>query len=180
MGDRIAILGERSVIRQIDTPERILAYPVDEFVDDFIGSGSTLKGLNFERVRDLDLTPYPTMRLGESTDSGLRVLAEARREWILLLDEQDRPLRWLRHTDLERGNGDLRQRGQHIGNQVEPNATLHDTLEEMLRTSSGTCPVVDDRGQYRGVVEINDLTEVIRRLRAEAKQHYDTLEGASA
>ena len=40
--------------------------------------------------------------------------------------------------------------------------------------------VVDDRGQYRGVVEINDLTEVIRRLRAEAKQHYDTLEGASA
>ena len=44
MGDRIAILGERSVIRQIDTPERILAYPVDDFVDDFIGSGSTLKG----------------------------------------------------------------------------------------------------------------------------------------
>ena len=56
VSDRIAILGERSVIRQIDTPERILAYPVDEFVDDFIGSGSTLKGLNFERVRDLQLS----------------------------------------------------------------------------------------------------------------------------
>ncbi len=32
MGDRIAILGEQSVIRQFDTPERILAYPVDDFV----------------------------------------------------------------------------------------------------------------------------------------------------
>ncbi len=56
MGDRIAILGEQSVIRQFDTPERILAYPVDDFVADFIGSGSTLKGLNFERVRDLKLS----------------------------------------------------------------------------------------------------------------------------
>jgi len=180
MGDRIAILGDRSVIRQIDTPERILAYPVDDFVDDFIGSGSTLKGLNFERVRDLNLTPYPTMRLGDSPDSGLRTLAEGRREWILLLDQQGKPLRWLRHTDLERGAGDLSKRGQHIGNQVEPNATLHDTLEEMLRTSSGTCPVVDDNGQYRGVVEINDLTEVIRRLRSEAKEHYDAMDAVSS
>ena len=37
MGDRIAILGEQSVIRQVDTPERILAFPVDDFVRDFIG-----------------------------------------------------------------------------------------------------------------------------------------------
>ena len=50
----------------------------------------------------------------------------------------------------------------------------------MLRTSSGTCPVVDNRGHFRGVVEINDLTEVIRRLRSEAKEHYDSLEEASA
>ena len=50
MGDKIAILGERSTIRQIDTPERILAYPVDDFVDDFIGTGSTIKGLNFLKV----------------------------------------------------------------------------------------------------------------------------------
>ena len=180
MGDRIAILGERSVIRQIDTPERILAYPVDPFVDDFIGSGSTLKGLNFERVSGLDLTSYPTMREGESAELGMQRLTDARREWILLLSRDDRPLRWLRHADLERGSGDLAGRGQHIGNQVEPNATLHDALEEMLRTSSGTCPVVDNKGRFHGVVEINDLTEVIRRLRSEAKDHYDALEATSA
>ena len=63
MGDRIAILGELSRILQIDTPERILAFPVDDFVNDFIGSGSTLKGLHFEKVVDLDLDrdAYPTM-----------------------------------------------------------------------------------------------------------------------
>ncbi|MGA1715564.1 MAG: ABC transporter ATP-binding protein [Ilumatobacteraceae bacterium] len=59
MGDRIAILKESSQIAQLDKPEHILAYPVDDFVDDFIGSGSTLKGLSFERVRDLELSPTP-------------------------------------------------------------------------------------------------------------------------
>ena len=69
MGDRIAILGERSKIRQIDTPERILAYPVDEFVDDFIGTGSTIKGLNFLKVSSLALTDYPTLTPSDSTES---------------------------------------------------------------------------------------------------------------
>ena len=72
MGDRIAILGERSKIRQIDTPERILAYPVDEFVDDFIGTGSTIKGLNFLKVSSLALTDYPTLTPGDSHRVGPR------------------------------------------------------------------------------------------------------------
>jgi osmoprotectant transport system ATP-binding protein len=58
MGDRIAILGKQSTIHQCDTPERILSYPVDDFVRDFIGAGTTLKGLVFERVGDLDLSDY--------------------------------------------------------------------------------------------------------------------------
>jgi len=179
MGDRIAILGERSVIRQIDTPERILAYPVDDFVDDFIGSGSTLKGLNFERVSGLALSSYPTIKVGEAPEKGLRAMDEANREWTLLLDREHKPLRWLRRTDLQRGAGDMTKRGQHIRAEVEPNATLHDTLEEMLNESTGMCCVVDNRGRYQGVVEISDLTEVIRRLRTEAKEHYDALETVS-
>ena len=179
MGDRIAILGERSVIRQIDTPERILAYPVDDFVDDFIGSGSTLKGLNFERVSGLNLSAYPTLMIGDSYTAGLQAMDDAGSEWVLLLDRERKPLRWLRRADLERGDGDLTTRGQHIRAEVEPNATLHDTLEEMLNESTGMCCVVDNRGQFQGVVEISDLTEVIRRLRAEAKEHYDALESVS-
>ncbi len=73
MGDRIAILGERSTIRQIDTPERILAYPVDDFVDDFIGTGSTIKGLNFLQVSSLKKTDLPL-------DHRLRPLRDRGRE----------------------------------------------------------------------------------------------------
>jgi osmoprotectant transport system ATP-binding protein len=178
MGDRIAILGERSVIRQIDAPERILALPVDDFVDDFIGSGSTLKGLHFERVSGLNVEAYPTMSVNDSLEAGRTALAETDRSWLLLLDGAGRPARWLRPADLERVSqpSQLMSRGQHVRSQVEENATLHDTLEEMLKSSTGKACIVDQRGRYRGVVEIGHLTEVIRRLRAEAKAHYETTE----
>ena len=181
MGDRIAILGERSVVKQIDTPERILALPADDFVDDFIGSGSTLKGLHFERVSGLDLKPYPTMTLDEPVEAGLATLKASGREWILLLDEKQRPARWLRASNLSgvSSTRDLLTRGQHVRSRVEENATLHDTLEEMLKSSTGRACVVDKRGQFIGAVEISHLTEVIRRLREDAQAHYDEVEESS-
>src|SRR5665648_203977 len=177
----LRLLGERSAIRQIDTPERILALPVDDFVDDFIGSGSTLKGLHFERVSGLDLRPYPTMAMGEPVEVGQATLSASGREWLLLLDGERRPIRWLRESDLSRGGrvGELATRGQQVRSMVEENATLHDTLEEMLKSSTGRACVVDARGRFEGVVEIGHLTEVIRRLRDEAQAHYDALGSSS-
>ncbi len=87
MGDRIAILGEQSVIRQFDTPERILAYPVDDFVSDFIGSGSTLKGLNFERVRDLQLSEdWPIVSVDTDRADAQRLYDASPEKWMLVLD----------------------------------------------------------------------------------------------
>ncbi len=91
MGDRIAILGEGSKIRQIDTPERILAYPVDEFVDDFIGAGSTIKGLNFLEVSSLKKLEYPTITLTEPAEVGVARLDEAHQEWLVLVDDDAEP-----------------------------------------------------------------------------------------
>jgi osmoprotectant transport system ATP-binding protein len=178
MGDRIAILGEKSVIKQCDTPERILAAPADDFVDDFIGSGSTLKGLNFERVTELDFTPYPTMAAGDSPESGLATLAQHDHEWLILLDEAGRPARWLDEGDLK-GSGPLERRGNAIKARVEPNATLHDTLEEMLQSTVGCCCVVDKQGKLQGVVEMSHLIEVIRRVQDDAEEHYRSLRANS-
>ncbi len=68
LGDRIAVLRERSVIAQFDTPEAILAKPADEFVESFIGEGAALKRLHFERVDSLQMTTSP--RAGAGAESG--------------------------------------------------------------------------------------------------------------
>jgi osmoprotectant transport system ATP-binding protein len=55
MGDRIAILREGGELVQYDTPARILAHPIDEFVAQFVGSDRGLKRLALTRLRDIQL-----------------------------------------------------------------------------------------------------------------------------
>ncbi|HET7397063.1 MAG TPA: ABC transporter ATP-binding protein [Intrasporangium sp.] len=45
LGDRIAVLSDRSRIEQFDTPAAILAAPANDYVRSFIGHGSALKRL---------------------------------------------------------------------------------------------------------------------------------------
>jgi osmoprotectant transport system ATP-binding protein len=62
MGDRIAVMRSQSVIAQYDTPEAILAAPVDDYVGSFIGAGGQLKRLGLMRLRDAALRPAPARR----------------------------------------------------------------------------------------------------------------------
>ncbi len=180
MGDRIAILGEKSRIAQIDTPERILAFPVDDFVHDFIGSGSTLKGLHFETVDTLELEPYPTMRIGDPPEVGFKALrAVPKHDWLLLLDEAHHPIRWLSEEHLDTTDPITAESGTDVRAKVSEGATLFDTLEQMLISSAGVSCVVRDDGSLKGVVSLRDLNKFIRRARREAREHYERLGSAS-
>ncbi|WP_323183377.1 ABC transporter ATP-binding protein [Streptomyces sp. NBC_00038] len=59
LGDRIAVLAERSRIVQYDTPARLLAAPADDYVRSFIGSAPYLKQLALATVADVKLGPVP-------------------------------------------------------------------------------------------------------------------------
>ncbi len=55
LGDWIVVFSDGAHIVQYDTPERILAEPANEFVENFIGSGAGLKQLTLRRVGDVTL-----------------------------------------------------------------------------------------------------------------------------
>ena len=179
MGDRIAILRERSEIAQFDTPERILSYPVDDFVSDFIGTGSTLKGLNFERVRDVPMSSnYPVIQANASHAEARRALEESDERSLLITDAAQRPIRWATDTQLANESVPLDQIGAQVVARVLPNATLHDALEELLLSSAGCACVVDRDGKLTGILDLSTLTEVLQRMRTDAKKHYDSLASA--
>ncbi len=175
MGDRIAILGERSKVAQLDTPERILALPANDFVNDFTGSGSTLKGLHFERVRNVELADWPVVSAGADRSEALALLHASPEKWLLVLDEQNHPARWVNEQHLARAGTPLTQLGAPVVATVEPQATLHDALEEMLSSNAGSCVVVDGRGTFQGVIAAETLTGAVSRMRAEAQRHYEEL-----
>ncbi|MFP5332650.1 MAG: ABC transporter ATP-binding protein [Acidimicrobiia bacterium] len=163
MGDRIAILREQSKIAQYDTPEAILAHPANAFVEDFLGSGAILKGLNLKRIRDLDLSEVPTVTEGAGREEVLRAIEKSVDGWALMLDSERRPARWLDRTALDRSEG-LDQAGQRVRVTVEPEDTLRDALEKMLLSVTGCAACVDPQGRYMGGVRIELLTTFLQEL----------------
>jgi osmoprotectant transport system ATP-binding protein len=169
MGDRIAILREQSVVAQHDSPERILAHPANQFVEDFLGSGATLKGLNLMRAREIELDDVTTITEPMSRDQVLEALDDAETDWVLYLDAQQRPLRWLNRAALDEAAG-LSEAGKGVQVTIEPEDTLLYALEQMLQSAVGTVCCVDPDGSYRGVVRIETMIDIIEQMQVAERE----------
>ena len=164
MGDRIAILRTQSRIAQYDTPERILTDPADDFVEDFIGSGASIKRLSLSKVRDIETADWPVTNLSDGPDAARAKLQDSGREHVLLLDERRHPKRWVSRDDLEAGN-DLEKAGWPAVAVVEDSSSLYYTLDTMITSYKGAAIVVDDDGAYLGVVDFDTVLEAINTMR---------------
>ncbi|MEV1066985.1 betaine/proline/choline family ABC transporter ATP-binding protein [Streptomyces sp. NPDC050263] len=184
LGDRIAVLRERSHIAQFDTPEAILTNPADDFVSGFVGAGAALKRLNLSRVRDVEITDCPTVTVDDPLQTVFNRLRSSGTDEILLLDKQCRPYKWLRRGDLTRARGSLARAGTLVGDTVTRDATLRDALEAVLTDTTGRVVVTGRRGEYTGVVDMetlmNSVHELLEADRLEALEAQAELEEARA
>ena len=178
MGDRIAILRDESRIAQYDKPEHILSDPADSFVEDFIGHGASLKGLNLKRVRDVELANWPTSPQTATRGEVLEALRRSDQGAVLLLDEQRRPRRWVDARSLDRTDKPLMETGLPPEAIVSPGTTLLDALNEMLKSRVACAIVVDDSGAYAGAVDIDTIMESIQAMRVAARDESRALAGA--
>ncbi len=180
LGDRIAVLRERSHIAQFDTPEAILTNPADDFVSGFVGAGAALKRLNLTRVRDVEITDYPTVTVDDPLQQIFNRLRAAGNNEILLLDRRGRPYKWLRRGDLMRARGSLARAGTLVHDTVTRDATLRDALEAVLTDNAGRVAVTGRRGEYTGVVDMetlmNSVHEMLEADRLDAREHRHELE----
>ncbi|MFJ7269810.1 betaine/proline/choline family ABC transporter ATP-binding protein [Streptomyces sp. NPDC099050] len=180
LGDRIAVLRERSHIAQFDTPEAILTNPADDFVSGFVGAGAALKRLNLTRVRDVEIAEFPTVSVDDPLQKIFNTLRAGQVNELLMLDRRGRPYKWLRRGDLMRAKGSLARAGQLVHDTVTRDATLHDALEAVLTDSGGRVAVTGRRGEYIGVVDMetlmNSVHEMLEADRLTAAEHAHDLE----
>ncbi|MCF3104601.1 betaine/proline/choline family ABC transporter ATP-binding protein [Streptomyces roseoverticillatus] len=180
LGDRIAVLRERSHIAQFDTPEAILTNPADDFVSGFVGAGAALKRLNLTRVRDVGVVDFPTATIDDPLQTIVDRLRRGTTNEVLLLDRHHRPYKWLRRGDLMRAQGSLVRAGTLVHDTVTRDATLRDALEAVLIDNAGRVPVTGRRGRYEGVVDMQTLMisvhELLEEDRLDAVEHQHLLE----
>jgi osmoprotectant transport system ATP-binding protein len=178
MGDRIAILKQQSKIAQYDTPERILTDPADEFVQDFIGSGPSIKRLSLSRVSDIETSDWPVARLTDSHDEVREKMRSTSRDHVLLLDEQEKPGRWVGQEEVQHDDTPLEESGRPAVAIVEANTNLYDTLDTMITSYKGSAIIVDEEGRYKGVVDFDTVLEAINTMRPhEQDRHMSPAEG---
>jgi osmoprotectant transport system ATP-binding protein len=99
LGDRIAILREGGVLVQYDTPDRILAHPVDDFVARFVGADRGLKRLALRRLAEIELEPLDGVPSDSPRAPGTMTLRDALSlmmsegaDPLVVVDADDKPL----------------------------------------------------------------------------------------
>lgn len=160
MGDRIAILRDKSEIAQLDKPEVILTDPSDSFVENFLGSGAILKTLTLRRVRDIELSQPLILKSTTNRSEAINALHNSHFPYAVLLNDHDQPIAWVDERALNRSDS-LDRAGATITVQIQPEDTLQDALSSMLQSSAGMSAVVNGRGQYLGTCSIESLASML-------------------
>ncbi|NNG18652.1 ATP-binding cassette domain-containing protein [Naumannella sp. ID2617S] len=162
LGDRILLLREGAHIAQYDTPEVLLGAPADDYVADFVGSGSTLKQLSLQRVSEIELSHPTTARVGSRVKDAIKTAERNGDEAVIVLDERNRPKGWVWTRNLR---GELIEAHQHPAfSTVDHRSTLADALDTMLASGHGGAVVTGVRDEYQGVVSFRAITERIREI----------------
>ena len=158
MGDRIAILREGGVLAQYDTPDRILAQPVDDFVAQFVGADRGLKRLALRRLRDIRPIPAPAARLGDNAQAAKAKVRRAGFERLVLIDEEGRPTALLPVERL--ASERVSEEGaEPLGAVGTPDMPLRDALSVMLSQTGSHLVVVDGAGRLAGLVSADLISQ---------------------
>ncbi|WP_205678903.1 ABC transporter ATP-binding protein [Brachybacterium endophyticum] len=172
LGDWIVVFREGAQIVQYDTPERILAEPADEFVENFIGSGAALKQLGLRRVREVEAADAVVAKAGANAAEALRRAEAAGHDHVVVVDERGRPIAWPSRRALSRMT--------RLPAQLDPamplvgsGATLNDALDTMLVSSAGATLVTGRSGVFEGVVDVETIMDAISSAREAAAERSD-------
>ncbi|OBB10478.1 ABC transporter [Mycolicibacterium setense] len=168
LGDKIAILQQGSEVVQYDTPEQILANPANDFVRGFVGHGAALKQLTLTRVRDVELHEAAVAHVGGDPAEAIRAARVIEREHVIVLDSQDRPLRWMSLAELDDPRSLQQVRRDEDLEKVSLASTLNDALDVMLTSSHGVVVVTGRRNVYKGAIRVETIMDAMADVRSAA------------
>ncbi|WP_018658097.1 ATP-binding cassette domain-containing protein [Actinomadura flavalba] len=167
IGDRIAVLDKGSRIAQYGTPQEILLNPADDYVEQFLGGTSAMRLLTFGRVADVPLEQVVSARPGDDAAELRATLREDGRCGVVL-EDGDRPRRWITADELTGVTGPVGERGSPTAPPIRAHDTLQRALEALIQVDRDRVPVVSASGAYRGTVTLATVQAAVRGMRDEA------------
>ncbi|MBE1459693.1 osmoprotectant transport system ATP-binding protein [Nocardiopsis terrae] len=161
LGDRIAVFRPGGELAQYDTPERLLAEPVDGFVESFIGYDRGVRRLSFFPASALSLREDVVFDDEDRVERALTTVGDGGEPWALVVDGDRLPMGWVSAAQLLReptgvplGTLELAPYGHTFDVGTD---SLRAALDAAVLSPAGRAVGVDDEGRVVGVVSQEDL-----------------------
>ena len=177
VGDRVAVFRTGGQLVQVDTPDRLLAAPADDFVAGFLGADRGIRRLAFATTAGLALRTPTVAVLGASAADVLAAAAQAEDRWVLVVDADRRPQGWLQADRLASETQVEKDLVQPLGHVFTPGSdSLRTALDASALSPDGRAAAVDGEGRLLGVASGSDIATAIaadlRQLeRGESARH---------
>jgi osmoprotectant transport system ATP-binding protein len=101
VGDLVAVFRPGGHLAQVDTPERLLGSPADDYVEDFVGFDRGIRRLSFFRANGLDLDTAAVLPQQTTVADATAAAKGAGEQWVLVIDSLRKPQGWAALSELE-------------------------------------------------------------------------------
>ena len=169
LGDRIAVMSEGRII-QFDTPEEILKYPVNSFVESFVGKDRLWKKPEFLKAEDVMNTKVVTIGQNRSVAHAIELMKMHNTDVLVVVDkptESSGKILGVVGTNRFKGVGDNTIKMKDIMKSDFPRISKDMCLVDVLkiRKSSDTLysPVMDENGRVAGIITNASIISVLTK-----------------
>jgi osmoprotectant transport system ATP-binding protein len=128
-----------------------------------VGADRGLKRLALVRVGAIELAPAATVRSGTAAADARREATDGAMPYLLLVDEADRPLEWLRVDALPAEGSVQAADGLPAAPIFDRYTTLKDALSMLLEAGVQSGIVVNSEGAADGLVTVDMIIERVRQ-----------------
>jgi osmoprotectant transport system ATP-binding protein len=160
MASRIAIFRDGRIV-QYDTPDNILAHPIDSFVADFVGTDRTLKRLQLITVAEAMAADPPRVVAGDELSTAVRLMEEHGHISIVMVGPRGRA-RGVVKLDAAKGRqGSVGEHYEKLPCMINVRDDLRKAVSQMFTHDQTWLACVDDDGFYKGYVTQRGITHLL-------------------
>ena len=161
VGDRIAVM-DRGTLVQHGTPEDILSNPINAFVEVLLGHDRNVKALSLKKAMEfIERDGFITVTHDISRARRDEILVKSPAGVAFLLDGDQRLSG--RFNRKKKPDGTYVIVEDSEPEYIEKSANLNETLSKMLETGERILPVLSAKGEFLGVVTLNNLFSEVSR-----------------
>ena len=163
IGDRVAVMKDGYFV-QVGTPEELVTNPTDNYIRDFMMDVNRAQVL---KTGSITRKTIPFILGHGSVRSALEQMQRHQREEMYVVDRGNSPIGVVTTQALNRA---LEEGTEDIKAVMEtdfPKVEASTTIEEVAHLCQQRLPlaIIDDQGQFKGVVEHSDILASIGRLK---------------